>query len=60
MTKYRKIATVKKPNGEIVDTIKTRWFECIDNIFFDEEDVRDLWEYKMEGFLFQYETEIGD
>lgn len=60
MTKYRKIATVKKPNGEIVHTIKTRWFDCIDNVFFDEEDVRDLWEYKAEGFLFQYETEIGD
>ena len=61
MTKYRRVVKVKDPkNGTIVYTVRTQWFENPDDVSMDGEDVQDLFEYKIAGFILETETEVGD
>lgn len=59
MTKYRRVVKVKDPkNGTIVYTVRTRWFDNPDDVSMDGEDVQDLFEYKIAGFILETETEV--
>lgn len=61
MTKYRRVVKVKDPkNGTVVYTVRTRWFDNPDDISMDAEDVQDLFEYKITGFILETETEVRD
>lgn len=61
MTRYRRVVKVKDPKNEtVVYTVRTQWFENPDDISMDGEDVRDLFEYKITGFILETEIETGD
>lgn len=61
MKRYRRVVKLKDPkNGIIVYTVRTRWFENPDDISMDGEDVQDLFEYKITGFILETEIEVGD
>ena len=61
MTKYRRVVKVKDPkNGTIVYTVRTQRFDNPDDVSMDGEDVQDLFEYKITGFILETETEVGD
>lgn len=60
-TRYRRVVKVKDPkNGTVVYTVRTRWFDNPDDVSMDGEDVRDLFEYKITGFILETETEVRD
>lgn len=60
-TGYRRVVKVKDPKNEtIVYTVCTQWFENPDEISIDSEDVQDLFEYKISGFILETETEVRD
>lgn len=52
---------VKDPKNEnVVYTVCTQWVDNPDDISMDGEDVQDLFEYKITGFIFETETEVRD
>lgn len=60
-TKYRRVVKVKDPKNEaVVYTVRTRWFDNPDDISMDGEDIQDLFEYKITGFILETETEVRD
>lgn len=61
MTKYRRVVKVKDPKNEkVVYTVRTQWSDNPDEISMDSEDVQDLFEYKITGFILETETEVRD
>lgn len=55
------VVKVKDPKNEkVVYTVRTRWFYNPDDISMDGEDVQDLFEYKITGFILENEIETGD
>jgi hypothetical protein len=61
MKRYRMVVKVKDPKNEkVVYTVRTQWSDNPDEISMDGEDVQDLFEYKITGFILENEIETGD